>query len=270
MSESIIEEVAQTELYKKLISKDNIYLSIYSLESYVFNPELLEDNDQELLSRLQDKFDFKLLNSVIEEVTRRIDKLIHSHDDFIEAKVYFNPKKENNGEVQFRPLHTAGIIDQIALVSMLNILMYEFDEAGDKMVLSNISRLIPSNFYGNKVSLRPEELFKPWKRQYKKYTQLANELFENNYQSQEYKYEVELDLENFFPSVNPRILFNYMYDLMPVTYSGAELKLIRVVLIKLLVCKIQNIADESYDLYYGKGCKDTLQKKFCVGIAQGL
>ena len=37
------------------------------------------------------------------------------------------------------------------------------------MRLSNLSRLIPSDFYGNRVSVKPEYLFKPWKQQYQKY-----------------------------------------------------------------------------------------------------
>lgn len=80
----------------------------------------------------------------------------------------------------------------MTIVSMLNLLIHEvplLDDETDKkggegkckniLRLSNLSRLIPSNFYGNRVSLKPEELFKPWKQQYQKYTSLTNEYLKN-------------------------------------------------------------------------------------------
>ena len=74
--------------------------------------------------------------------------------------------------MEFRPLHSTGLITQIAIVSMLHLFVYEIpeEEEGDpKLRLSNLSRLIPSDFYGNRVSVKPEYLFKPWKQQYQKY-----------------------------------------------------------------------------------------------------
>lgn len=44
-----------------LISNENIYLSIYCLDSYVFNPELLDDEDKLKLNKLKDKFAYELL-----------------------------------------------------------------------------------------------------------------------------------------------------------------------------------------------------------------
>ena len=33
-------EIEKTNTYKRLVSDENIYLAIYSLESYIFNKEL--------------------------------------------------------------------------------------------------------------------------------------------------------------------------------------------------------------------------------------
>lgn len=63
------------------------------------------------------------------------------------------------------------------------------------MRLSNLSRLIPSDFYGNRVSVKPEYLFKPWKQQYQKYNQNSNDALMKYHTSLEYKYEVTLDLK---------------------------------------------------------------------------
>lgn len=183
------------------MSDENIYLSIYSLNSYVFEYNLLNTEDRILYHRLQDKFDARLINGVITRVREQIIELFDK-DKYIEAKVYFKPKKlSENGELEFRPLHSTGLITQIAIVSMLHLFVYEIpeEEEGDpKLRLSNLSRLIPSDFYGNRVSVKPEYLFKPWKQQYQKYNQNSNDALMKYHTSLEYKYEVTLDLENFF------------------------------------------------------------------------
>lgn len=166
MSRITKEEIEKTKCGRFLLSDENIYLSIYSLNSYVFEYNLLNTEDRILYHRLQDKFDARLINGVITRVREQIIELFDK-DKYIEAKVYFKPKKlSENGELEFRPLHSTGLITQIAIVSMLHLFVYEIpeEEEGDpKLRLSNLSRLIPSDFYGNRVSVKPEYLFKPWK-----------------------------------------------------------------------------------------------------------
>lgn len=258
-----------TELYKRLMSDSNIYLSIYSLDSYIFNKELLSDEDKLLMDKLKDKFNETFINQIIEMVRNCLEKLVLEQDFFIEAEVYFNPKKYEDGKVEFRPLHISNIISQIALVSMLNMFIYEFNDGDEKLALSNISRLIPSNFYGNRVSTRPEILFKSWKNQYKIYIQKANELFKKYHTTREYRYEVDLDLENFFPSVHPQMLYNLILSLIPIIINEKELDLYRIILIKLLVCKIKNLDSNTSKIYYGEGLEEN-EFSFGRGIAQGL
>lgn len=251
------------------MSDKNIYLSIYSLESYIFNKELLKDEDKVLMNKLRDKFNESFISEIIEEVRSCLKQLVLNSDYFIEAEVYFNPKKYEDGKVKFRPLHTSSIINQIVLVSMLNMFIYEFNDGNEKLELSNISRLIPSNFYGNRVSTRPEVLFKPWKTQYKLYTEKANELFKTYHTTREYKYEVDLDLENFFPSVHPQMLYNLILSLIPITINEMELGLYKIILIKLLVCKIKNLDSNSLNIYYGEALGES-GAGFSRGIVQGL
>lgn len=212
MSRITKEEIEKTKCGRFLLSDENIYLSIYSLNSYVFEYNLLNTEDRILYHRLQDKFDARLINGVITRVREQIIELFDK-DKYIEAKVYFKPKKlSENGELEFRPLHSTGLITQIAIVSMLHLFVYEIpeEEEGDpKLRLSNLSRLIPSDFYGNRVSVKPEYLFKPWKQQYQKYNQNSNDALMKYHTSLEYKYEVTLDLENFFPTINPIIIYRY-------------------------------------------------------------
>lgn len=262
-------KLQNTETYQKLISDENIYLSIYSIESYVFNKELLSLSDRQLLEKLKDKFNGEIIYSFIEEIRERLDGLLFDSDDFVLTEVYFNPKKYNENGMEFRPLHTASLRDQAALVSMLNLFIYDKKDLSNSLTLSNISRLIPENFYGNRVSLRPEELFVPWKEKYKAYTQEANERFKNYHNTGEYKFEVDLDLENFFPSISPAILYQYIFERLPITITGDDLELYRIMLIKLLICRIDNLDDTMSRSYYGN-MEFEPHTTFSKGIPQGL
>lgn len=69
-------KIKNTKLYERLISSGNIYLSIYSLDSYIFNKELLSDEDKNLMDKLKDKFNETCINDTIEKVRKRLEKLV--------------------------------------------------------------------------------------------------------------------------------------------------------------------------------------------------
>lgn len=258
-----------SNLYDYIVSDKNIFLAIYSVKTYIFNPELLDEKNRIILEGLQDIFDENYICDTIKIIRNRINEVLINHDEFFVSKVFFKPKKYEENRVVYRPLHVADVYEQIAMVALLNIFIYEIPEAktGNKLMLSNYSRLIPSNFYGNRVSIEPEELFKCWSEQYKEYTHLANEYFKKYHSTKEYLYEVKLDLENFFPSVNPVIVYNYLIEKAPVTIEDMELY--KTALIKLLVCKVDNLQTETEKReYYGKG--NIPEENYTVGIPQGL
>lgn len=235
-----------------LLSDQNIYLAIYSLQSYIFEYGLLTDEDKEIYHRLQDKFDEEYIGETIKKVKKKIEKLLEDDSEFIKAKVYFRPKKLDSEKLEdkkviYRPMHTADIISQIAIVAMLHLFIYDIpednsdtpkDEKG-KLYLSNLSRLIPGNFYGNRVSLKPEVLFKPWKKQYQEYTQKANEALKKYHTSLEYKYEVVLDLENFFPSIDPMLIYHFILHHLPVNLKTNDRELMKILLTKLLFARLR-------------------------------
>lgn len=233
-------KTGQESKYREhLLSDINIYLAIYSLNSYIFEYNLLKPEDRHLYHQLQDKFDERLVSKVTEDVKKRIKQLLDDPDEFIQAKVYFKPKKLVDGKLEFRPLHTTDLITQIAIVSMLHLFVYEIPEKeNSKLTLSNLSRLIPSDFYGNRVSVKPESLFKPWKQQYQKYNQNSNDALKKYHTSLEYKYEVTLDLENFFPTINPVIIYHYIIGYLPAHLSEQDMSLMKTVLRKLLFCEL--------------------------------
>ena len=65
------------------------------------------------------------------------------------------------------------MIDQIAMTAMLQLLVFDIDKNG-KLILSEMSRIIPDDFYGNRISIDGKHLFKPWQEQYQSYSSQAN------------------------------------------------------------------------------------------------
>lgn len=259
-------------LKEYILSDENIYLAIYSVKSYVFDSQLLDDDDYDLLLRLQDNFDEKLIRQITKDVRSIIKKVLEQEETYFKTKVYFKPKKYiQEGQYEFRPIHVSPLRHQIAMVAMLNILIYERADCKDnrKLVLSNYSRLLPNNFLGNRVSLRPETLFIPWNIQYKKYTKQANEFFKNFHNTREYKYELKLDIENYFPSINPVYIFNYLLSKKSIALKDTDIKTLKKVIAKLLVCEVTNLDTlEAVWQYYKPG--NTNNTRFTVGVAQGL
>lgn len=258
-----------------LLSDQNIYHAIYSLRSYIFDFELLTEIDKEKYYRLQDKYDEIYIKEIIKDVRDKITDLIDKDDCFIEAYVYFRPKKlDDKGKVTYRPLHTTDIISQIAIVAMLHLLVYEIADVEKKLYLSNVSRLLPGNFYGNRVSLNPEFLFKPWKQQYQAYTQNANEALKKYNASLEYKYEVSLDLENFFPTIDPMLVYQLIVERLPVNMERPDTELLKSILIKLLFCKLKtDLSNKMKKEYYKvneESCEPVYEENFVRGIPQGL
>lgn len=251
-----------------VLSKSNIYLAIYEAHSYIFEKKLLSIKDRELLNKLTDPFNEKLIQSTIYKVQKKIRNVLNNNKLF-DVQVYFKPKKITDNKIEFRPIHTAKLIDMIAMVAMLHALIYEIPQDDDnyRISLSNYSRLIPNNFYGNRISKKPEKLFINWNESYKEYTQKANDYFSTFHKTNEYNYELKLDLKQFFPSVDPAYIYNYLINNSPVTLED-DMDTLKLIIFKLLVCNITNLESyEAQNKYYNDNLKDIT---FTKGIAQGL
>ena len=250
---------------EKIFSEKNIYLAIYSVESYISNKELLDQKEKEDLIKLRDTFNLEIIEDWIKRVKIRLEEVVNE-DKYLKTKVFFKPKKYD-GKPVFRPLHSANLLDQITAVAMLNVLIYDFDSE-NKISMSNLSRLIPHNFYGNRVAYEPERLFKPWQKQYTNYTSKANEYYRKFHENSEYKWEVNLDIENFFPTINPICLINYIDQQIPVKYTKEDRNLINKLLEKLIFVELEKMSVEDLKRYTGK--KEIKECKFAMGLPQGL
>ncbi len=247
-----------------MFSDENIFLSIFLANSYIQNKELLSLSEQKELARAKRIFDIAHVEKTIEEIRARLCNILDKEDDFFQVSVYFKPKKYQNGITTFRPLHTAALIDQMAMIAMLQVLVYDFSQQG-KLLPSELSRLLPANFYGNIVSYDGKQLFLPWQDQYHKYTTAANEFLAQYSETKEYRYEVNLDLENFFPSINPRVLYNLIFNMLPMCWKN-DLD-VKTILKKLIIFKLCNL-DEDETAWYLHSEKEGDVK--CCGYAKGL
>lgn len=268
-------------LKDRLLSDENIFLSIHLVGSYIQNKELLTPKERNELYSLKDIFNSSKINKTIINVRAKLEKILKDNnndkdkDEYFTTKVYFKPKKiDEDGNNVFRPLHTASLIEQIAMVAMLQVLVYDLDTKTGKLVPSELSRLLPSNFYGNRISFDGRHLFKPWQEQYQEYTAKANDMLYTCSETFEYKYEVSLDLENFFPSINPQVLFLFITKHLPLKFEASEEKTLHMILKKLLIFKLSEL-DPTEISWYLK-CRDgtTNEKitnlKYAKGMPQGL
>ena len=259
------------KLKEFIFSDENIFLALYSARTYVFEPQLLSMKDRRLLEEFKDVFDEKKIVLMMKRVKELLHKVLDDDENF-KIQVYFKPKKIKDGKVEYRPIHSADFVTLIAMVALLHPFIYELpDKETGKLVLSNYSKLMPDNFYGNRVSQKPEELFYKWNDQYRKYTKKANDYFNTFHKTGEYLYEVKLDIRKFFPSVDPLFLLEYLMERKPVTIQGEEEALFKKVIEKLLINEITNLdTAEAISLYYDQKIDKVYDKVYTRGIAQGL
>lgn len=258
----------KTTIRDRLLSDENIFLAIYLVNSYIQNKELLSLSDQKELVRLKQVFDVKYIESAITKIRLRLSKILDDERDFFEISVYFKPKKYQEGRTVFRPLHTASLYDQIAMIAMLQVLVYDVGPQG-KLLPSELSRLLPSNFYGNIVSYDGKHLFRPWQDQYQEYASKANSLLSQYSETKEYGYEVDLDLENFFPSIDPRALYPFICSKLPLHWQDDPdiLKILK----KLLIFRLCKLDETEIGWYLQSEERERDQRcGYAKGLPQGL
>lgn len=272
-------------LKERMLSRSNIFSAIYCMESYVFEKGLLNtnenvcslegriiaNNDLELYYALGDKFNNKLIQDVICLCNKRLTEILSSNDELFEISVYFKLKSydKDNG-LKFRPMHTARLIDMICMVSILICLMYDDKE---KRNLSDLSKLIPHNFYGNLPSTDVQYLFKRWQTQYKEYTQNVIDHCRTYQKNHRFLTEVSLDIKNFFPSVSPQFLYSYIVGKLDSTFKKEDEETLKMAVAKLLYFKVsKNNIEPWLTEYYNKESVNQVKEGEYMncGIPQGL
>lgn len=279
-------------LYDRIISKANIYSAIFSLESYVAERGLLDTKDLKLYHTLADKHDIPSIGRIINRCVKRLKAVLGNADTLFEARVYFKLKgiDENNEELEstparsaglgdskegdynlkFRPMHTASLIDLICMASILNCLMFDDSDAGRS--LSELAKLLPSNFYGNMPSTDMGSVYKPWQTQYRKFANDTIEHCRKYRETHEYQTEVRLDIKDFFPSVHPQKILDYITEKLSCAFSKDDTETLKTAVEKLLLIRLdeRDIKGWEQKYYEGKAPKVVNGLYLTRGIAQGL
>ena len=261
------------KLVDKILDGRNIFNSIYCMESYVFDKGLLDEEDLRLYYALADKHNMDLIDGVIAACRERLQWLFKDKDNLFVAKVYFKLKKYDPHEqkLSFRPMHTAKLIDLICMVSIMNCLMFDDDLDAGKRNLSDLSKLLPHNFYGNIPSTDVQYLFHRWQTKYKEYTEAVVEHCRAYQKNHSYLTEICLDIKNFFPSISPKMLYDYIISKLSRRYEDDN-EALSMAVSKLLYFKIQKENVEPWkDYYYPEGTDLTgVEEYMNCGIPQGL
>lgn len=261
------------KLIDKILDGRNIFNSIYCMESYVFDKGLLDADDLELYYALSDKHNVELIENVIESCQHKLKWIFEDKDNLFEAKVYFKLKNYDSEEqkLNFRPMHTAKLMDLICMVSIMNCLMFDDNLDTGERKLSDLSKLLPHNFYGNIPSTDVQYLFHKWQTKYKEYTEEVIEHCRAYQQNHSYLTEVSLDIKNFFPSISPKMLYDYIVSKLSKTYENDK-ETLSIAVAKLLYFKIDKANVEPWLGYYYPEETDVSGTSFYMscGIPQGL
>lgn len=267
----------RTELREQILSEENIYKAIFAMESYISERDLLNPEDLDTFLRLRDKYDFNgIVSDTIEKCKKTLNQLLDDENELLEVNVFFKIKKlssEGNTIVEYRPLHTASLVNQICMASMLMPLM--FDDSNGKRNLSELSRMLPHNFYGNIPSCNIGSIFMNWTEKYRQYSQIVTTRCREYSKTREYDKEISFDLKDFFPSINPLKILNFIWNAVSSKYKdNADKKCLKTIISKLLYFKIPEENIQGWkDVYYKEQQNNVkpVNGFYPVrGIAQGL
>lgn len=262
------------KLRETILSDQNIYSAIYAVKSYISEPNLLDQNDLMTYHRLMDKFDFNgTVKTVMEECKKTLTSKLDNPQELFEVSVYFKLKKydEKENEISFRPLHTSSLVNQICMAAMLIPLM--FDDTDGTRRYSELSKMLPHNFYGNIPSENVESIFKYWPEQYRRYVDIVNEKCKEYRKTREYDDEITFDLVDFFPSVDPSFIADYIVRKLQQRYTEEDdVMTLKCVIAKLLYFNItkRNLEGWIEKYYPGTSIKTKNGVYINRGIAQGL
>ena len=242
--------------YTKLVSSANIVLAI----QYAIN----DDHDHFLVNyrKLNLSNNTEVINK-IKRVRSILIKLLNC-DFYLKAKLFLKPKGiTETGKIEYRPIVLFDNEDYlIAQYAILNILVLDIDFTTGKLKKNRISELIDHTIFGNNISTSSSSLFPHWKKQYSKYSSQYYDNYE--YYKQHYKYEINIDLKQFYLSLSPYFLCNYLIELYK-SYGYTDYD---VLIEKSLAVKLKKF--ENNNNLYNEYCISIDNGYYCKGLPQGL
>ena len=110
-----------------------------------------------------------------------------------------------------------------------------------------------------------------WQTKYKEYTNEVIEHCRAYQQNHSYLTEVSLDIKNFFPSISPKMLYDYIVNKLSKTYEDDK-DMLGMAVAKLLYFRIDKENAEPWKDYYYPVDTDLtgVEEYMNCGIPQGL
>lgn len=251
---------------ERVLSYNNIYYAYHSLDSYLDRSNLTDELIKEY-NNLGNKYNEKDFDIVINNVKARLEQLFSKdkQDRFV-VDIVRQLKTVEDETIIYRYVHRPqNLIDLISMVAILRVFIKDISTSGIEHN-STLAKSFPSNFYGSIPSDGIDSLYEPWTEMYSKYQEKYIDSLLKYKVTNEYKYEINLDFKNFFPTINPYFIIEYIYRI-PEYEEMIEL------LEKLLILKVNFLKEEDKENYY-KDVEDNNNKIYLnnlsVGLPQGL
>lgn len=256
-------------LKDRALSERNLYAAIYALPNIVNEVGLLSQEDLLLYADIRQR-KYIAHENLIAECRDTLKRALDDDNkvSLFSVSIYFQLKKVNeDGSLEYRPIHTADIKTLICLQALANVVFFDDDLDKGTRQINAVCKLVPNNFYGNLLSTDVEYVYKNWVDQYKGYVQTAIDKHRKYAKTKEYTHEAYLDVKNFFPNINPNVLYEKLLRRFP---ECEDKKYLARILQLLLYFKIDGgLNEQERALYYGKSVSST-GSLYTKGLPQGL
>lgn len=264
-------------LRDRILSDTNIYAAIHALPNTLREKSLICGDQQRYLKDLREVYRYgashdKFISHCKDKLEKALD------DEFSEPfKVSFFLKFKDfeDGCAQYRPIHNCDIATHVCLLAMLQTLCFEDDYEKRTRELSGLSKLIPNNYWGNRISTNGNEIYKPWAPAYTSYIRETINKAKKYKNNKQYNNEVNLDFKDFFPSINLGWLSNTIKNKLYIKYTTEEdretLNRILELLLYFEIDSVETYTDRELSIYYGQPTTfNDSTTYYTKGLPQGL
>ena len=186
-------------LRDRILSDTNIYAAIHALPNTLREKSLICGDQQQYLKDLREVYRYGASHDKF--ISHCKDKLEKAFDDELsepfKVSFFLKFKDFEDGCAQYRPIHNCDIATHVCLLTMLQTLCFEDDYEKRTRELSGLSKLIPNNYWDNRISTNGNEIYKPWAPAYTSYIRETINKAKKYKNNKQYNNEVNLDLIDY-------------------------------------------------------------------------
>ena len=264
-------------LRDRILSDTNIYAAIHALPNTLREKSLLCVDQLQHLKELREVYRYGATHDKF--ISHCKDKLEKALDDELsepfKVSFFLKFKDFEDGCAQYRPIHNCDIATHVCLLAMLQTLCFEDDYEKRTRELSGLSKLIPNNYWGNRISTNGNEIYKPWAPAYTSYIRETINKAKKYKNNKQYNNEVNLDFKDFFPSINLGWLSNTIKNKLYIKYTTEEdretLNRVLELLLYFEIDSVETYNDRELSIYYGQPTTfDDSTTYYTKGLPQGL